>query len=99
MLVDLTIGFLFMIRRPPRSTRTDTLLPYTTRFRSGAELRVPRHDPPRRHGPGEPDVVRLRRRDAALHTHHVPRQVPQPAAQPDDEPREDRKSTRLNSSH
>src|SRR3546814_9414145 len=24
-----------MIRRPPRSTRTDTLLPYTTRFRSG----------------------------------------------------------------
>src|SRR3546814_10276380 len=25
-----------MIRRPPRSTRTDTLFPYTTRFRSGA---------------------------------------------------------------
>src|SRR3546814_10415701 len=25
-----------MIRRPPRSTRTDTLLPYTTRFRSHA---------------------------------------------------------------
>src|SRR3546814_12315810 len=24
-----------MIRRPPRSTRTDTLCPYTTRFRSG----------------------------------------------------------------
>src|SRR3546814_4755671 len=24
-----------MIRRPPRSTRTDTLVPYTTRFRSG----------------------------------------------------------------
>src|SRR3546814_13539782 len=23
-----------MIRRPPRSTRTDTLFPYTTRFRS-----------------------------------------------------------------
>src|SRR3546814_10937333 len=23
-----------MVRRPPRSTRTDTLLPYTTRFRS-----------------------------------------------------------------
>src|SRR3546814_3989178 len=29
------IVFLFlMIRRPPRSTRTDTLLPYTTLFRS-----------------------------------------------------------------
>src|SRR3546814_10740902 len=25
-----------MIRRPPRSHRTDTLFPYTTRFRSGA---------------------------------------------------------------
>src|SRR3546814_12072077 len=25
-----------MIRRPPRSTRTDTLFPYTTRFRSMA---------------------------------------------------------------
>src|SRR3546814_20310201 len=25
---------LLMIRRPPRSTRTDTLFPYTTRFRS-----------------------------------------------------------------
>src|SRR3546814_12158297 len=27
-----------MIRRPPRSTRTDTLLPYTTLFRSDALL-------------------------------------------------------------
>src|SRR3546814_3572847 len=26
-----------MIRRPPRSTRTDTLFPYTTLFRSTAE--------------------------------------------------------------
>src|SRR3546814_7396605 len=26
-----------MIRRPPRSTRTDTLLPYTTLFRSPTE--------------------------------------------------------------
>src|SRR3546814_18055184 len=28
-----------MIRRPPRSTRTDTLFPYTTLFRSGRECR------------------------------------------------------------
>src|SRR3546814_2667691 len=28
---------LLMIRRPPRSTRTDTLFPYTTLFRSGQE--------------------------------------------------------------
>src|SRR3546814_16190667 len=27
-------SFFFMIRRPPRSTRTDTLFPYTTLFRS-----------------------------------------------------------------
>src|SRR3546814_12099991 len=29
-----------MIRRPPRSTRTDTLFPYTTLFRSDEEARV-----------------------------------------------------------
>src|SRR3546814_11065823 len=28
-----------MIRRPPRSTRTDTLFPYTTLFRSAADAR------------------------------------------------------------
>src|SRR3546814_10291869 len=27
-----------MIRRPPRSTRTDTLFPYTTLFRSGPDI-------------------------------------------------------------
>src|SRR3546814_6293643 len=30
------ISFFLRIRRPPRSTRTDTLFPYTTLFRSGA---------------------------------------------------------------
>src|SRR3546814_3954032 len=29
-----------MIRRPPRSTRTDTLFPYTTLFRSGQQCAV-----------------------------------------------------------
>src|SRR3546814_16609352 len=29
-----------MIRRPPRSTRTDTLFPYTTLFRSGRVIAV-----------------------------------------------------------
>src|SRR3546814_7156118 len=47
------LSFLFlMIRRPPRSTRTDTLFPYTTLFRSGDGAqrghrrieRRPRHD-------------------------------------------------------
>src|SRR3546814_6539058 len=31
-----------MIRRPPRSTRTDTLFPYTTRFRSDRRDRIAR---------------------------------------------------------
>src|SRR3546814_11090988 len=31
----LIMCFFLMIRRPPRSTRTDTLFPYTTLFRSG----------------------------------------------------------------
>src|SRR3546814_15794086 len=32
--VLLSLFFFLMIRRPPRSTRTDTLFPYTTLFRS-----------------------------------------------------------------
>src|SRR3546814_5803848 len=39
MLVVLFVLFFFFLmnRRPPRSTRTDTLFPYTTLFRSVAE--------------------------------------------------------------
>src|SRR3546814_11731316 len=33
--------FFLMIRRPPRSTRTDTLFPYTTLFRSASLNEVP----------------------------------------------------------
>src|SRR3546814_3162312 len=32
----LIVRFFLMIRRPPRSTRTDTLFPYTTLFRSAS---------------------------------------------------------------
>src|SRR3546814_3115727 len=32
--------FFLMIRRPPRSTRTDTLFPYTTLFRSAPDLAI-----------------------------------------------------------
>src|SRR3546814_4068830 len=39
--------FFLMIRRPPRSTRTDTLFPYTTLFRSAI-----RRGGPGRSGPG-----------------------------------------------
>src|SRR3546814_11822830 len=34
MIHSLLFFFFLMIRRPPRSTRTDTLFPYTTLFRS-----------------------------------------------------------------
>src|SRR3546814_6225972 len=33
----LCVFFFLMIRRPPRSTRTDTLFPYTTLFRSARQ--------------------------------------------------------------
>src|SRR3546814_13485035 len=42
MRVVTVLFFFLMIRRPPRSTRTDTLFPYTTLFRSAV----------RRHGQG-----------------------------------------------
>src|SRR3546814_11188960 len=45
--------FFLMIRRPPRSTRTDTLFPYTTLFRSV-------------HGVGEVDGGRARRKRLQL---------------------------------
>src|SRR3546814_17688555 len=41
-MASVTAGFVFfvMIRRPPRSTRTDTLFPYTTLCRSKAALEL-----------------------------------------------------------
>src|SRR3546814_7537883 len=36
--LSVVLIFFLMIRRPPRSTRTDTLFPYTTLFRSGFRL-------------------------------------------------------------
>src|SRR3546814_1893886 len=59
-----------MILLPPRSTRTDTLFPYTTLFRSGAS------PPPKEH-PGASDpprgrIQRGRKRPAQLETQPVP---------------------------
>src|SRR3546814_13608701 len=58
----LFVIFFLMIRRPPRSTRTDTLFPYTTLFRSrhGPEPAAVRVPEPRRGGAGR------RQRRAAL---------------------------------
>src|SRR3546814_6973619 len=51
-------GFFLLRRRPPRSTRTDTLFPYTTLFRSIRDHLVgegDRSDPRRRRG--QPSAV------------------------------------------
>src|SRR3546814_2152193 len=45
-----------MIRQPPRSTRADTLLPYTTLFRSCRAIALPR-----------PSLAEARRRDDDRH--------------------------------
>src|SRR3546814_21030817 len=74
--------FFLMIRRPPRSTRTDTLFPYTTLFRSYRSwARIFRF---------QRDQPRIGRREV------TERQEAGPEPGADEE---DRKSTRLNSSH
>src|SRR3546814_1637142 len=45
-----------MIRRPPRSTRTYTLFPYTTLFRSDEVVSRPRHLHVLRHRQQQPDA-------------------------------------------
>src|SRR3546814_2180152 len=47
MRVSLSVFFFLMIRRPPRSTRTDTLFPYTTLFRSRQSVPRPPSRPTR----------------------------------------------------
>src|SRR3546814_13359071 len=82
--------FFLMIRRPPRSTRTDTLFPYTTLFRSADALsRYP-----------DPGSVELRETIAAKFGLDPARII---CGNGSDEllhlAAGDRKSTRLNSSH
>src|SRR3546814_939035 len=59
-----------MIRRPPRSTRTDTLFPYTTLFRSRTETDSAKRqigEARKRHGhPGKPPKARHDRRGSHL---------------------------------
>src|SRR3546814_2248905 len=57
--------FFLMLRRPPRSTRTDTLFPYTTLFRSTVPvlehlLRRHRSPFPRKTASAISDLVRMR---------------------------------------
>src|SRR3546814_16413923 len=101
-----------MIRRPPGSTRTDTLFPYTTLFRSGGQAAAvaygklgraveDRGSPSVDHRgtelhPGHAVLGRVERRGVACCAvvHIQRRSNPVHAAG-----LEDRKSTRLNSSH
>src|SRR3546814_11628366 len=91
--------FFLMIRRPPRSTRTDTLFPYTTLFRS---LRHQRRAPRAAEGIGDWGLG-IRKSDSRLRL-----RIPNPESRiPPSEQHDielllqvlDRKSTRLNSSH
>src|SRR3546814_13371722 len=84
--------FFLMIRRPPRSTRTDTRFPYTTLFRS------PYHDTAAAvaHWLETPTAVAVRLEEDDRLTLIAPHGVADLLA---GRVRPDRKSTRLNSSH
>src|SRR3546814_11536701 len=96
--------FFLRIRRPPRSTRTDTLFPYTTLFRSKttvAEALAAYVGAP----PGA-RIVESDRIRKAMHGVPVETRLPEKAYRPEvservyrELARRDRKSTRLNSSH
>src|SRR3546814_13825806 len=93
--------FFLMIRRPPRSTRTDTLLPYTTLFRSVAW--VPKALATREEGADIVDIAQVFQRSGTLQVSFVETGI----TSPEDFAGHtignwgsgDRKSTRLNSSH
>src|SRR3546814_14525743 len=105
----LTFYFFFlMIRRPPRSTRTDTLFPYTTLFRSPC-LQVPPRRTRHRSPPAQASAPRCSKAwrlqtpgrsrftcwSAPARRSAEPPQKSPAGISPDG----DRKSTRLNSSH
>src|SRR3546814_15292064 len=90
-LFFLCLFFFFMIRRPPRSTRTDTLFPYTTLFRSDPA------DARRRSSGFRRRRYRPRRGDRRLSGDGRVGGPARHALRLRD--RKDRKSTRLNSSH
>src|SRR3546814_18381657 len=80
--------FCLMIRRPPRSTRTDTLFPYTTLFRSAVAVIVAAG-----HDGGLPGTIQPALEKVLLAFQQVSADTAARNADPD------RKSTRLNSSH
>src|SRR3546814_20367760 len=97
------VFFCLMIQRPPRSTRTDTLFPYTTRFRSQVG-KIALDQILAAVGVGEGGDIE-RRQDLPLAVADGNGQGSQPDLQflldqaPAPLAHGDRKSTRLNSSH
>src|SRR3546814_17496558 len=84
------IVFILMRLRPPRSQRSDTLFPYTTRFRSAyPQARGERGHRAAPHAERGGELRGHRRRGVALDRD----------SRRQDARRRDRKSTRLNSSH
>src|SRR3546814_12229137 len=91
------ISFLFvflMRRRQPRSTRTDTLLPYTTLFRSPHEAAEERQLYPALADPLGSEEATSTKSRAHVEISRLVDQISGHLAQ-----HPDRKSTRLNSSH
>src|SRR3546814_14580371 len=87
--------FFLIIRRPPRSTRTDTLFPYTTLFRSSSDDEIPLVSDPVRKAPKSASKPKPAPETSSAR---------QPAKanvryRPGGQQTADRKSTRLNSSH
>src|SRR3546814_14984454 len=97
--------FVLMIRRPPRSTRTDTLFPYTTLFRAPDDAaQFARRDVKRklvdRLEAVEADAHVFQVQDTAVRDVHLARHHrAAEAGVAATRLRLDRKSTRLNSSH
>src|SRR3546814_17156237 len=82
-VIDGLFFFFLMIRRPPRSTRTDTLFPYTTLFRSWGSGPVPPLTADSAVGAPEKDDRGGDRDDQRPHGHKVGRQQQaQPCADP-----------------
>src|SRR3546814_16353793 len=95
--------FFLKIRRPPRSTRTDTLFPYTTLFRSPAKA-MGIADVTGTLEPGKmADVVLWNGNPFSVYAHaekvYIDGARVYDRDDPARQPESDRKSTRLNSSH
>src|SRR3546814_12734562 len=94
--------FFLMVRRPPRSTRTDTLFPYTTLFRSRGPAFAARDcqllggsiDLGAKRAKGQPVPVHGATACRARERRNLGRNLGHNLKSP-----RDRKSTRLNSSH